>query len=291
MKLAYYPGCTALGSSIDYETSSQAIMRHLGVVTTKVEDFNCCGSTPAHTMSHELSTALAARNLRLAAEINPEKLLTSCPSCLANLKTAKFRMQDEAFKKEVDSLLDTPTEALPETYSVLQYLVEEVGLEKIASKVVKPLNGLKVACYYGCLLTRPQHIMNFDDCEYPMSMDNILNSLGAECVDYPLKTECCGAAHGIPNQKMTSTLVSRLLERAKEFGADVIAVACPLCQMNLDLRQVQAEKLSDTKYDIPVVYFTQLMGMAYGLGEEDTMLKKLVVDPRVINGKIQGGAA
>ncbi len=284
--LAYYPGCSALGSSKEYEVSTQAVCKYLNVVMKDIEDFSCCGSTPAHTMSHELSSALSARNLRLANDMNADKVLTSCPSCLANLKTAKYRMKDEHFKSEVDALLDTPTQEMPEIYSVLQYLIDEVGLEKIKSKVKKPLAGIKVACYYGCLLTRPAQIMQFDNQEVPMSMDNILTALGAECVPFPLKTECCGAAHGIPTQDMTANLSARLLERAKEFGADLVAVACPLCHMNLDLRQGQAEKAANKKFNLPVLYFTQLMGIAFGLSDDDIQLKKLVVDPSSVHTKI-----
>lgn len=279
MNLTYYPGCSALGSSKEYEASTQAVCKMLGIYLKNIEDFNCCGSTPAHALSHELSSALSARNLRLAAEMKADKVLTSCPSCLANLKTAKHRMQDPEFKAEVNALLDAPLEEIPDTYSVLQHIVEQVGIDKVKEKVRKPLTGLKVACYYGCLLTRPANIMQFELTENPMSMDNIMTALGAECVPYPLKTECCGASQGIPNEKMTSVLVSRLLDRAKEFNADVIAVACPLCQMNLDLRQTQAEKESDKTYNIPVLYFTQLMAIAFGLPEKDVLLEKLVVNP------------
>lgn len=290
MNLAYYPGCSALGTSKEYEVSTHAICKHLGISLKKIEDFSCCGSTPAHTMSHELSSALSARNLRLAADMSVDKVLTSCPSCLANLKTAKYRMQDAHFKAEVDALLDSPTVELPDTYSVLQHLVEEVGLDAIKEKVVYPLAGLKVACYYGCLLTRPAQIMQFDNQEVPMSMDNVLTALGAECVPYPLKTECCGAAYGIPTQELTANLSARLLERAKEFGADIVAVACPLCHMNLDLRQGQAEKISSESFNLPVLYFTQLMAIAFGLEKKDILLDKLVVDPsRVYTKTNQSG--
>ncbi len=284
--IAYYPGCSALGSSKEYETSTQAVCKHLSVAVKNIDDFSCCGSTPAHTMSHELSSALSARNLRLASDMKADKVLTSCPSCLANLKTAKYRMSDAHFKAEVDALLDQPTDEMPEIFSVLQYLTEEVGLDKIKSKVKKPLAGIKVACYYGCLLTRPAQIMQFDNQEVPMSMDNILTALGAECVPFPLKTECCGAAHGIPTQDMTANLSARLLQRAKEYNADLVAVACPLCHMNLDLRQGQAEKAANKKFDLPVLYFTQLMGIAFGLSDDDIQLKKLVVNPSSVHAKI-----
>ncbi len=267
MKLTYYPGCSALGSSKEYEASTQAVCKALDLYMHKIEDFTCCGSTPAHAMSQDLCVALSARNLRLASDLKADRVLTSCPSCLANLKTAKCKMEEPAFKEEVNSLLDTPIDEVPETYSVLQHFVEQVGIEKIKARVRKPLNGMRIACYYGCLLNRPADVMQFERSENPMAMDNILTALGAECVPYPLKTECCGASQGIPMEKTTSVLVGRLLQRAKEFNAEAIAVACPLCQMNLDLRQKQAEKESEKTYNIPVFYFTQLMAIAFGLGK------------------------
>ena len=193
MKLAYYPGCSGQGTSAEYERSTRAVCRALEIALKEIPDWSCCGSTPAHACDHVLSAALSARNLALAASDGAERVGTPCPSCLANLKTAKYRMQDEAFRDKVNALLDNPCpEELPETVSILQVLVEDYGLDAIAGKVKKPLEGIKVACYYGCLMSRPAGIMQFDDPENPMAMDNIMTALGAEVVPFPLKTECCG---------------------------------------------------------------------------------------------------
>ena len=228
MKLAYYPGCSGQGTSAEYERSTRAVCRALEIGLKEISDWSCCGSTPAHACDHVLSSALSARNLALAAAEGAERVGTPCPSCLANLKTAKYRMQDEAFRDKVNALLDNPCpEELPETVSILQVLVEDYGTGAIAEKVKKPLEGIKVACYYGCLMSRPADIMQFDDAENPMAMDNIMTALGAEVVPFPLKTECCGAAMGIPRRDITARLTGRILERAQAFGADAVVVACP----------------------------------------------------------------
>ena len=230
MKLAYYPGCSGQGTSAEYERSTRAVCRALEIGLKEISDWSCCGSTPAHACDHVLSSALSARNLALAAAEGAERVGTPCPSCLANLKTAKYRMQDEAFRDKVNALLDNPCpEELPDTVSILQVLVEDYGLEAIAEKVKKPLEGIKVACYYGCLMSRPADIMQFDDAENPMAMDNIMTALGAEVVPFPLKTECCGAAMGIPRRDITARLTGRILERAQAFGADAVLIGRPFC--------------------------------------------------------------
>lgn len=289
MKLAYYPGCSGQGTSAEYERSTRAVCRALEIGLKEISDWSCCGSTPAHACDHVLSSALSTRNLALAAAEGAERVGTPCPSCLANLKTAKYRMQDEAFRDKVNALLDNPCpEELPETVSILQVLVEDYGTGAIAEKVKKPLEGIKVACYYGCLMSRPADIMQFDDAENPMAMDNIMTALGAEVVPFPLKTECCGAAMGIPRRDITARLTGRILERAQAFGADAVVVACPLCHMNLDLRQRQAVGGS---MKMPVLYFTQLMGLALGLPHQELGFEKLCVSPDELLRKIDAAQA
>ena len=196
MKYAYYPGCSGHGTSVEYEVSTRAVCNALNMDLVEIEDWNCCGSTPAHSVSHELSGALAARNLMQAAKTGADCVISPCPSCSSNLKMARYRMQKPEFKAEVDELLDAPTPAnaeggadLLETYSVLQAIVENVGIENVASRVTYPLEGLKVVTYYGCLLSRPAHVAKFDDPENPVSLDNIMKALGAEVLPFALKTE------------------------------------------------------------------------------------------------------
>ena len=294
MKYAYYPGCSGHGSSIEYEVSTRAVCDALKMDIVEIEDWNCCGSTPAHSISHELSGALAARNLLQAAKTGADCVITPCPSCSSNLKMAHWRMQKPAFKADVDSLLDEPTPAneqggadLLETYSVLQVILENVGLEKIQSLVVKPLEGLKVVTYYGCLLSRPVEVADFDDPNDPVSLDNILKALGAEVLPFAFKTECCGAAMGIPDVNIPGSLSGRILEAAKAAGAEAVVTACPLCHMNLDLRQRQAARISgNAPFELPVFYYTQLIALAFGLPEESIRLDKLAVNPKPLLDKI-----
>ncbi len=288
MKISYYPGCSGKGTSVEYERSVRAVCSALDIILEEIPDWSCCGSTPAHACDHVLSAALSSRNLALAAAQGAECVATPCPSCLANLKTARFRMNDAAFREKVNALLDEPCpEILPDTVSILQILVEEYGTDAIAAKVQKPLSNIKIACYYGCLMSRPKAIMRFDDPENPMAMDNIMTALGAEVIPFPLKTECCGAAMGIPRRDMTARLSGRILSTARTFGADAIVVACPLCHMNLDLRQEQAAKASDTTFNMPVLYFTQFMGLALDLPFDELGLDKLCVSPADLLQKLE----
>lgn len=292
MNFAYYPGCSAKGSSADYEMSVQAVCRALGVTLADIPDWNCCGSTPAHAVDIELSAALCARNLDIAAKQGAEVLLTACPSCMSNHKLAAHRMENPKFRARVNELLDEPAaENLPPVTSVMQGLAEKIGMEQIAARVRKPLKGLKLAAYYGCLMSRPAEIMNFGDPENPMLMEEMLSACGAEMLDFPLKTACCGASFGIPERPMTARNSARILDLASSLNADAVAVACPLCQMNLDLRQKQAAKTKETRYDIPVLYFTQLIGLAYDLPASDLGLSKLCVSADKLVKKLAAAQA
>lgn len=277
---AYYPGCSSTGTSADYEKSTQAVCRALGLQLEEVEGWNCCGSTPAHATDTQLSAALCVRNLDLAAQKGADKLLTTCPSCLSNLRHAAHRMQNPAFRQGVDELLDNPSaENFPEATSLMQVLWEHFGADGISRRAGMKLTGLKLAPYYGCLMSRPAEIMNFGDPENPTMMEDILRACGAEVLDFPLKTECCGASFGIPERPMTAKLSGRILQMAQNMGADAIIVACPLCQMNLDLRQQQAAKALDAHFTMPVLYFTQAMGLAFGYGPADLGFDKLCASP------------
>ena len=294
MKYAYYPGCSGHGTSVEYEVSTRAVCNALNMDLVEIEDWNCCGSTPAHSVSHELSGALAARNLMQAAKTGADCVISPCPSCSSNLKMARYRMQKPEFKAEVDELLDAPTPAnaeggadLLETYSVLQAIVENVGIENLASRVTYPLEGLKVVTYYGCLLSRPAHVAKFDDPENPVSLDNIMKALGAEVLPFSLKTECCGAAMGIPDVNIPGSLSGRILDTAKAVGAEAVVTACPLCHMNLDLRQRQAARISKKSFfGLPVFYYTQLLALAFGLPEKTMRLDKLAVNPYPLLDKV-----
>lgn len=280
IKFAYYPGCSSTGTSADYEKSTQAVCRAMGLELQPVAGWNCCGSTPAHATDTQLSAALCVRNLDLAASAGAEKLVTTCPSCLSNLRHAAHRMEDADFRQSVDELLDVPSaKVFPEATSLMQVLWDNYGADGISRRSGMKLTGLKLAPYYGCLMSRPADIMNFGDPENPTMMESILEACGAEVLDFPMKTDCCGASFGIPERPMTAKLSGRILKTAQDMGADALIVACPLCQMNLDLRQKQAAKAMNAHFQIPVLYFTQAMGLAFGYPPEDLGFEKLCASP------------
>ena len=193
MKIGYYPGCSAKGSSLDYELSSNEVCRILGIVSSEIDQWNCCGSTPAHAVSTELSAALCTRNLVQATKQGADVVMTPCPSCLSNLLHAKERMKNPDFKKRVDELLDEPSpESLPEATSVMQMIGKLCSAEDIKKHVRMSLAGIRIAPYYGCLMSRPADLMNFGDPENPTLMEELLTACGADSIiDFPLKTECC----------------------------------------------------------------------------------------------------
>ncbi len=243
-------------------------------------------------MDTELSAALCARNLDLAARDGAEQVVTPCPSCLSNLRLAADRMKEPVFRARVNELLDAPAaERLPESTSVMQLIARVYDADSLAARVTRPLTGLRIAAYYGCLMSRPADVMQFGDPENPTLMESLLSACGAEMVEFPLKTVCCGASFGIPERPLTARNSGRILDLATKLGADVIAVACPLCQMNLDLRQKQAARAEDAFFHMPVLYFTQLMGLAMGIAPEHLGLDQLCVSAGSLLRKMEAARA
>ena len=281
-KFAYYPGCSGLGTSIEYDKSTRALCAALGIELEDVRDWSCCGSTPAHTIDHALSTALSARNFIQAEEQGLDDVLTPCPSCLKNLRTALHRMEDPEWGPKAEKLLEKKFQRKHTVRSVLQHVHEVITPSGVSAKVVKPLTGLKVVPYYGCLMSRPKELMQFGDPENPMVMEELLEAAGATVLPFPLKVDCCGASMGIPCNEAVTRLSGRILDMAVALGADIVVVACPLCQMNLDLRQGQINAANKTSLNIPVLYYTQALGLAFGLPDEALGFNKLAVDPKPV---------
>lgn len=275
---AYYEGCSLEGTAVAYNMSVKLVMKSLGVELKEPPDWSCCGSTPAHAVDHVLAAALAARNLSIIERMGSSTVAVPCPSCLSAFKKAHTRMaKNKVFKEEVNSLLDTPYECGVEAKSALQIIYEDVGLDEAAKPVKNQISGIKIAPYYGCILNRPPKIANFDDPENPISMDQVLQAVGVEVVDYAFKLECCGAAFGVPKRDTVLELTSKVLSMALDVGANCVAVACPLCQQNLDMRQGQINAAMGTSFSIPIVYFSQIMGLTYGYSPEELGLDKNIV--------------
>jgi len=262
-RYAYYPGCSLHSTAAEYDISFRAVCEKLGIELQEIKGWICCGTSPAHSTSRLLSIALPLESLRLAEKMGLTDVVAPCASCFARLKTAHHEATaDPELEAKLSDILDAP---LPKNVRVLHPLEIFANGEAVAEAVTRELPGLKVVCYYGCLLTRPPKVMQFDECEYPMSMDNLLRSLGIETLDWSYKTDCCGGAFALTETDVVLKLTRDILEDAKAVGANAIAVACPLCHANLDTRQAEIEEKYEARFGLPVLYFTQLMGLAFGI--------------------------
>ena len=279
MKYGYYPGCSLLSSAAEYANSAKGVMQAMGVELEEIDDWVCCGATPAHATSHLLSVSLPAISCA-----NSEKqgldVLTCCTACYSRLKQANQELKDSPeLLEQINGIIEEDYKASIDVVHITEVLARQVGLDAIREKVVKPLEGLKVACYYGCLIARLPEKLRIDNVEYPHIMDDLMGAVGAEPIDWPHKSECCGAALTLARNETVIRLSGQVVEIAKENGADVLAVACPLCQANLDMFQSDAESRLKQQFGIPVLYFTQLMGLALGLTPQQLCLDRLIVDP------------
>ncbi len=287
MKYAYYPGCSLESSAKEYDLSIRACCQYTGVELIEVPDWICCGASSAHATSHLLSIALPAKTLVQTEKMGLHQIIAPCIACLTRLKVADMEMEeDKTLKENVETVLESPYKGSVRVRNVLDVFLNDVGLEGIRKAVTHPLKGLKVACYYGCLLTRPPHIAQFDDVENPHSMDDLMRAIGAETVDWSFKTDCCGVSMSLAETDAALELTNKVLEGAKDAGADCVAVACPLCQSNLDLRQKAIGNKFGIFYDMPILYFSQLMGLAFGATTTDVGLEKVIVDPFPVLGAI-----
>lgn len=278
--IAYYPGCSQKGMAGEYDRSSRIVCRHLGINLMEIEGWNCCGATSAHSLNHSLDVSLSARNLDLVREMNLDHVTSPCPGCFSRMKGSWFEMKNNpAVRKKVEEILGKSAPVEPEISSLLQLLATKKSIGEIAQSVVRPLTGLKVAVYYGCLLTRPKQLTEFDDPEQPMSLDRIMSSLGAEPVMWGCKAECCGGGYSVSETDIVLDLSSRILRLAYQSGAEAVVVACPLCQINLDTRQEAIFKKEGIACRLPVIYFTQLMGLAFGYRSSEMGFRRLFVNP------------
>lgn len=280
MKLAYYPGCTLHGTAREYDASTKAVCNAAGIELTELSDWNCCGALEA-IFDKELSMGLSARNNMLAQKTGLD-LVIPCSICSHNLSRAERAMKnDEAFRMKIEK-------ALGERYSgvrikhLLDVMVNDIGTDQLTKLFIKSLRGIKAVPYYGCLLVRPSEVSKFDNPENPSSLDNLIKATGAECLPFTQKTKCCGGNLLMSKQEYAFLLTKRLFDEAKTAGADCIVVACPMCHMLLDGQQSMVEKAHDTVINMPILYFTQFIGLAMGLGVKELELEKNMVSPEII---------
>ncbi len=277
MKYAFFPGCSLESTAWSFDRSTRAVCRALGIELLDIPDWVCCGSTPAHASNASLAVALPVLNLQKAQEAGLP-VMTACASCYARLRTANHKVRSEPIDRDrAERITGKPYDGGVEVHHVLDVLVNHFGVDNVRAKVTRALEGLRVASYYGCLLTRPPEVVAFDNAEHPTSMDNLVAATGAEPVDWPYKTECCGASLSMTRSAVVSRLGHKLLSMARQAGAECLVVACPLCQVNLDLRQADASRAHGELPQTPVLYITQLVGLALGLSSAELGLRALMV--------------
>jgi heterodisulfide reductase subunit B len=269
MKYSYYPGCVQHGTAVDYRMSVNAVFRRLGIELEEIKNWNCCGAL--HVPDRTARIALSARTLASAKGLD---LATPCNLCYSNLMRANTALEDSSLKNRINEVLNTKYDGSTKPKHLLEVIVKDFGLAKLAEQVKIPLK-IKAVPYYGCLLTRPEN--RFDSPENPRSLDSLIASLGAEPVKYYYKTKCCGGPILLTNEDLALSLARDILIMAKESGADCVVVTCPMCHLQLDAKQKAVEAKYDIKLELPIIYFTQLIGLAMGLNPEELGLDKHLV--------------
>jgi len=275
MKFAYYPGCTATSTSIEYDESVRETSQYLGIELEEIPDWTCCGASSGHIINQELALALPSRNLALAERMSLD-IVAPCPACSLRHKAAEYELKkDPALKTKIEADISMNLELSQKSKHILEVLYQDVGIDAIKEKVQKSLKGLKIVTYYGCYLVRPPEITGFDDAENPTIMDEIMEALDAEVIDWSYKVDCCGGSLSIAAPEIVKKLSGKIVNAALEAGADAIVTACGICQLNLDMRQPK-----DSGYHpMPIFYFSELTALAFGSLNVKKWLAKHFVDP------------
>ncbi len=279
MKYSYFPGCSAEATGVAYDVSARAVCEKLDIELQDLPDWNCCGSTSYFSIRELESFGISARNLAIAQEMGDMDLIATCSASYTILaKTNRYLAEDTALKDEINEALALAGRRYDGRVNVrhlLDVIVNDVGYEAVAEKVTRKLDGLRVAPYYGCQVSRPMG--SFDDPEFPTTLDNLIAVMGGTPVEYPCKTKCCGGMLMLTREDAALRLCYELLKCAQVHGAQVIVTTCPLCEMNVEAYQGMVNKAYGTDFNIPVMYFTQLAGIALGIGSRDLALDKQVV--------------
>lgn len=269
MKYSYYPGCAQHGTAVDYRMSVNAVFSRLGIELEEIQDWNCCGAL--HVPDKNIRVALSARTLASAGGLD---MTTPCNLCFSNLMRANTSLEDSSLKNRINEALTRKYDGNTKVKHLLEVVVKDLGLSKLEEQIRLPLK-IKAVPYYGCLLTRPEN--KFDSPENPSSLDKLIASLGAEPVKYYYKTKCCGGPILLTNEELALGLAKDLLLMAKESGADCMVVTCPMCHLQLDAKQKAVESKFNIRFELPVIYFTQLIGLALGFSPKELGLDKHLV--------------
>jgi heterodisulfide reductase subunit B len=281
MKYLYYPGCSLKGTAREYDESFRALAPVLGIEFEEVENWACCGATVAKSVDRGLSEKLPEHAILEAREAGRD-LLMLCPSCHLNhlriIKKNAERKQPPGF----------PQNRFPTARQLLEVLAYETGWEKIRRKVSRPLAGIRAVPYYGCLVIRPFGLGGRESLENPQALENLIAAAGAEPVSFPGKMDCCGGGLVLSKEKVSLKLGARILQEVKSLNPDCLVVACPLCHFLLDAKQRSCEREAGEKFGIPVLYFSQFLGLALGLSLRDLGLHRLITPPRNLLARLSG---
>ncbi|MDE0703665.1 MAG: disulfide reductase [Rhodospirillaceae bacterium] len=293
-RVAYYPGCALEGTGHAYNRSTKAVGKALGLKLDEVKNWNCCGAMEVKNIDPKIQTYLSSRVMSIAAnEMGHDVVMAPCNGCYHNLKKAEYDLEHDGKSREVVDRLsskaghETYEAGQVETIHALDWIKDGIGEDGLKARVKNSLQGVKIANYYGCMYTRPRHIFPEKDAgpgsestSEPHFMDDLLAAAGAENVDFPLKTACCGGAHTLSDSDISTKLVLNILEAAEAAGADVIATECPTCHSGLEMHQIRAEKRLGRKTTVKILYFTQLLGVALGLSPRKVGVHENVSDSR-----------
>jgi len=277
MRYAYYPGCSAESTARDMHQSTLAVAGALGIEMIEPKGWTCCGATAGHQTDRILAASLPAANLVKIQDMGLD-CVVNCAACYNRMKVANHEiLSDPQIRKSVCDAIGRDYDGSVKVRHFIEVLLEDIGLDSITNSVKNPLRDLKVASYYGCLLVRPPKVVNFDDPENPTSLDKLVKAVGGESIDWPYKVECCGGGLSLSRTDVVVNLTDSILGMAQSAGADCVAVSCPMCQVNLDLRQQDIKKQTGRDYQIPIAYITQLLGLGLGISPDKLGFNKLMV--------------
>ena len=278
--VAYYPGCSLHGTSREFDESLRAVAAELAIGLAEIADWSCCGASSGHTTDHLLGVALPARNLALAEAQGFDTVLAPCAACYNRLSAARLAIATEdGLAERMPDVLGRPFANSVEVHNAVELLRDASAIieQKVAvAPAPNPLKGVKLAAYYGCLLVRPVEVCGYDDPEQPTSMDDVIGACGADAVDWDMKVECCGGAFSVSRTASVLRLGRAIIENARSHGAEAIIVACPLCHSNLDLRQKAMARRGEEP--MPILFVTEMVGLALGLAPADLGMSRHFVD-------------
>jgi heterodisulfide reductase subunit B len=280
LKVSYYPGCSLHATGKEYDQSMKSVSHALGIELKEVDDWSCCGASSAHSTNFDLSIALSARNL-ISAEKNALDVMVPCAACFNRFKMAEHHLKaDKELKTKIEDVVGAKYQGGIAIRNPIDIIFNEIGIDTLAAKVVKPLTGLKPVSYYGCLLLRPPDVCEFENYENPFMLDKILGTIGADVRNWSYKTDCCGGSLAISKTSIVVDMCDKLMSAAREAGANCVVTACPLCMANLDMRPSSGLKL-------PVFYFTELIALAMGLDGSKETFKSHMFNPQPLLKQLQ----